>query len=94
MTLLLMEKLSLNEDRQEILLNIRESNLDGQLFFRKQEFRGRRVVREHYEDTGEDAYIMQFRLDGNYEDMPDHTLRDYISEAKSYSDHDFNSYQP
>ena len=62
MVLRLIDKLS-QQRRNEILLDLRESNLDGQLFFRTQGFRAVKVVRCHYDDTAEDAYIMQFRLD-------------------------------
>jgi ribosomal-protein-alanine N-acetyltransferase len=48
--------------RTRITLSIRESNLPGQLFFRTQSFRALEVVREHYPDTGEDAYLMQYIL--------------------------------
>jgi ribosomal-protein-alanine N-acetyltransferase len=46
--------------RTRISLNIRESNLPAQLFYRTQGFRALEVVREHYEDTSEDAYVMQY----------------------------------
>ena len=46
--------------RTRIVLHCRESNLPAQLFFRGQGFRALEVVREYYEDTGEDAYLMQY----------------------------------
>jgi [ribosomal protein S18]-alanine N-acetyltransferase len=46
--------------RTRITLNIRETNLHAQLFFRSQVFRASEVLREHYEDTAEDAYVMQY----------------------------------
>jgi len=49
--------------RTRIVLSLRESCLPGQLFFRVQGFRATEVVREHYEDTGEDGYVMQYLLD-------------------------------
>ncbi|AMV21700.1 ribosomal-protein-alanine N-acetyltransferase [Planctomyces sp. SH-PL14] len=62
MVLRLVDKLS-QQRRNEILLEVRERNLEGQLFFRNQGFRAISVLRSHYDDTDEDAYIMQFRLD-------------------------------
>ncbi len=49
--------------RTRITLNIRETNLQAQLFYRAQAFRASGVVREHYEDTCEDAYVMQYHFD-------------------------------
>jgi ribosomal-protein-alanine N-acetyltransferase len=56
--------------RTRITLHIRETNLPGQLFFRAQGFRALEVVREHYPDTGEDAYVMQYLLDESVLDEP------------------------
>jgi len=47
--------------RDYMLLEVRETNLPAQLFFRSQGFRATEVLREHYEDTREDAYLMQYR---------------------------------
>lgn len=47
--------------RTRIVLEVRETNLDAQLFFRSQGFRAVNVLRDFYEDTTEDAYLMQFR---------------------------------
>ena len=47
--------------RNRILLEIRETNLDAQLFFRDSGFRAISVLRDFYDDTTEDAYLMQFR---------------------------------
>jgi ribosomal-protein-alanine N-acetyltransferase len=47
--------------RNRILLEVRETNLDAQLFFRQLGFRAISVLRDFYEDTTEDAYLMQFR---------------------------------
>ena len=57
----LIDKLS-QQRRQEILLEVRESNLEAQLFFKAQDFRAVRVLRTHYDDTTEDAYVMRYRL--------------------------------
>lgn len=57
----LVNKLS-QQRRQEITLEVRETNLTAQLFFQQQGFRAVGVLRNHYEDSNEDAYVMQFRL--------------------------------
>ena len=57
----LVDKLSLQR-RKEILLEVRERNLLAQIFFKSQEFRAVTVLRNHYDDTSEDAYIMRYQL--------------------------------
>lgn len=47
--------------RSRILLEVRETNLAAQLFFRSQGFRAVSVLRDYYDDTTEDAYVMQYR---------------------------------
>jgi ribosomal-protein-alanine N-acetyltransferase len=49
--------------RTRIALHVRETNLAAQLFYRIGGFRAMEVVREHYADTGEDAYLMTYLLD-------------------------------
>lgn len=56
----LVSKLS-QQRRTRILLEVRETNLSAQMFFRKAGFRAVSVVRDYYEDTTEDAYVMQYR---------------------------------
>jgi [ribosomal protein S18]-alanine N-acetyltransferase len=60
----LIGKLS-SQRRNRILLEIRETNLAAQLFFRACGFRAVSVLREFYEDTPEDAYLMQYRFRGD-----------------------------
>ena len=66
MVLRLVDKLS-QQRRQEIVLEVRERNLDAQMFFKSHAFRAITVLRQHYEDTEEDAYIMRFRLDATHD---------------------------
>lgn len=47
--------------RTRIILEVRETNLAAQLFFRQQGFRAVSLLRDFYEDTTEDAYLMQYR---------------------------------
>lgn len=56
----LIGKLS-HQRRNRILLEVRETNLAAQLFFRNVGFRAVSVVRDFYEDTIEDAYVMEHR---------------------------------
>ncbi|MCE5304056.1 MAG: ribosomal protein S18-alanine N-acetyltransferase [Planctomycetaceae bacterium] len=53
-------KLSMQR-RSRIVLEVRETNLGAQLFFRENGFRAVSVLRSYYADTPEDAYMMQFR---------------------------------
>ena len=57
----LVNKLS-QQRRQEITLEVRETNLAAQLFFKKQGLAASSVLRGHYEDTDEDAYVMSYNL--------------------------------
>jgi [ribosomal protein S18]-alanine N-acetyltransferase len=57
----LISKLS-SHRRTRITLEVRETNLAAQLFFRQQGFRAVRVLRAYYEDSGEDAFLMQYRI--------------------------------
>jgi len=56
----LIAKLS-SQRRSRIVLEVRETNLAAQLFFRENGFRAVSVLRTYYEDTPEDAYLMQYR---------------------------------
>ena len=55
----LFSKLSI-ERRDRILLEVRERNLPAQLFFRSLGYRAITVLKDFYEDTTEDAYLMQY----------------------------------
>lgn len=79
MVLRLVDKLS-QQRRSEILLEVRERNLEAQLFFKEQGFRAVSVLRRHYDDTEEDAYIMQFRLDATHDAASPYSPHNRISE--------------
>jgi ribosomal-protein-alanine N-acetyltransferase len=66
----LISKLS-SHRRTRITLEVRETNLGAQLFFRSQCFRAVRVLRGFYEDSGEDAFLMQYKLAGDTGDDAD-----------------------
>jgi len=48
--------------RTRILLEVRETNLAAQLFFRNAGFRATTVLRDFYDDTTEDAYLMSYEF--------------------------------
>lgn len=47
--------------RNRIMAEVRETNLDAQLFFKSMGFKAESVLRGFYEDTPEDAYLMVYR---------------------------------
>jgi ribosomal-protein-alanine N-acetyltransferase len=69
----LISKLS-SHRRTRITLEVRETNLAAQLFFRKQEFRALKVLRNYYEDSGEDAFLMQYHFGNDTGDDADETV--------------------
>lgn len=78
----LADKLSMQR-RNEILLEVRERNTGAQLFFRSQRFQAIRVLRGHYEDTDEDAYLMRYWLDATHDHNSPYSPRNRISEYES-----------
>ena len=64
----LLGKLS-HERRNRIMLEVRETNLDAQLFFKSIGFRAISVLRDFYDDTIEDAYLMQYRYQPTPEEL-------------------------
>lgn len=66
----LVDKLS-QQRRREIVLEVRETNLDAQLFFANSGFRALSVLRNHYDDTLEDAYYMRYSLNNAGEKFAD-----------------------
>ncbi len=74
----LINKLS-QQRRQEIVLEVRETNLQAQLFYQTQGFRAVNVLRSHYADSAEDAYVMHYRLDAEVPEpsMPANRISQY-----------------
>ncbi len=64
----LLGKLS-HERRNRIMLEVRETNLEAQLFFKKVGFRAISVLRDFYDDAAEDAYLMQYRYQATAEEL-------------------------
>jgi ribosomal-protein-alanine N-acetyltransferase len=58
----LVSKLS-SQRRNRIALLLRETNVAAQYFYKTMGFRAVEVVREHFADTGEDAYGMLYHMD-------------------------------
>lgn len=48
------------QKRTEIRTEVRESNIAAQLFFKALGFRATKVLRDYYEDSSEDAYLMRY----------------------------------
>ncbi|MBM4003271.1 MAG: ribosomal-protein-alanine N-acetyltransferase [Planctomycetes bacterium] len=65
----LVSKLSYQR-RNRIVLEVRETNLSAQLFFRDHGFRAVSLLRQFYEDTPEDAYLMQYSHESNQAAQP------------------------
>jgi [ribosomal protein S18]-alanine N-acetyltransferase len=64
----LISKLS-HQRRNRILLEVRETNLAAQLFFRNTGFRATSVLKDFYDDTTEDAYLMEYRYQATEADF-------------------------
>lgn len=65
----LIRKLTL-QNRSRIMLEVRETNLDAQFFFRAMGFRAISVLKDFYEDApDEDAYLMQYRHEPTPEEL-------------------------
>jgi len=77
----LIDKLS-QQRRREIVLEVRETNLAAQMFFGSCNFRALSVLRNHYDDTLEDAYYMRYSLKDTGElYKPSNRLRDFGADA-------------
>jgi len=72
----LQRKLS-EQRRAKIIFNLREKNLPAQLFFRQCGFRAIDVLRNLYEDTHEDAYLMEYHIPNS-----SYTPKNRISELR------------
>ena len=71
----LIGKLS-HQRRNRIMLEVRETNLAAQLFFRNTNFYAVSVIRDFYDDTTEDAYLMEYRY---HQEVPAQTGVNRIS---------------
>jgi len=75
----LIDKLS-QQRRKEIVVDVRETNLPAQLFFQSEQFRGVHVLRNFYDDTDEDAYVMRYRLPGDdHSFIPKNRISEYLA---------------
>ena len=61
--------------RNRVVLEVRETNLAAQLFFRENGFRAVSVLRGFYADTPEDAYVMQHRYRSERQTAAEQTQR-------------------
>lgn len=58
-----------NQRRNKIVLEVRETNLNAQLFLREIGFKAVSILKDFYETWNEDAYQMQYRANTEY-DIP------------------------
>lgn len=63
MLAILVSKLAVHR-RTHLVVDVRETNLELQLFFQRHGFLATDVLRSWYEDSGEDAYRMMYWLPG------------------------------
>src|SRR5712691_6313081 len=77
----LISKLS-SHRRTRITLEVRETNLPAQLFFSRQGFRAVRVLRSYYEDSGEDAFVMQYQ----FADAPSDEAEESVNRIAQYEE--------
>jgi ribosomal-protein-alanine N-acetyltransferase len=75
----LIDKLS-QQRRREIMLEVRETNLAAQLFYKSMGFVALGVLRDRYDDTTEDAYLMRFLLAGTADEASPFAPANRISE--------------
>jgi ribosomal-protein-alanine N-acetyltransferase len=67
--------------RTRITLEVRETNLSAQLFFRQSGFRAVSVLRGYYDDTPEDAYLMQYQLESeSFGYVPVNRISEFVPE--------------
>ncbi len=57
----MIDKLS-QQRRVSLTLEVRETNTAAQLFWRAMGFRAVSILRDHYDDTDEDAYVFRYTL--------------------------------
>ena len=82
MVLKLVGKLS-SHRRTKITLAVRESNLGAQVFFRNQDFKATKVLRGYYEDSGEDAYLMHYKIADFVDDEDDEEAHNRIAQYEN-----------
>ncbi len=63
-----------------LVLEVRETNLQAQFFFRALDFRATSVLRDFYEDLVEDAYLMQYCHPAPERRMPVNRIAKYATQ--------------
>jgi ribosomal-protein-alanine N-acetyltransferase len=64
-----------DQRRKELTLEVRETNLVAQLFFKQHGLKATNVIRGHYEDTDEDAYVMAYNIKRQIVDKSEGSLK-------------------
>lgn len=75
----LTSKLS-SHGRTHITLEVRETNLVAQLFFRKQHFTAIRTLRNYYKDSEEDAYFFKYQIDDTVIKVATNRVSEYFGD--------------
>lgn len=70
------------QNRVTITAEVRETNLDAQLFLKDSGLKGIQVLRNHYDEMPEDAYLMRFSLVEEAEACwsPKNRISEYVNE--------------
>ena len=68
--------------RSKLTLEVRESNVPAQLFFRENGFRATSILHNFYEETTEDAFSMEYRYRHPFKYNPE--KRDESNISPSY----------
>jgi len=80
----LISKLS-SHRRTKITLEVRETNLIAQKFFRSVGLQATGVMRHHYIDTDEDAYVMKYRMyEGSSLLLPESVVTNRVSQYEQF----------
>src|SRR5262249_16025195 len=79
----LISKLS-SHRRTRITLEVRETNLPAQLFFSRQAFRAVRVLAQFYKESGEAAFLMEYRSGDALGDDFEETVNPIAQFKKNY----------
>ena len=78
----LIGKLS-QQRRENITLEIRETNSPGLAFFKSLDFLAVGVLQNHYEDTPEDAYRLQYSLRSGHKYSPRNRISKYFTSQEA-----------
>jgi ribosomal-protein-alanine N-acetyltransferase len=76
----LIDKIDGHTSRRQIVADVCESNLGGQLFFKQMGFKAIGVLHSHYSDPEEDAYRMRYTISHRDEFTPKSRITELLKE--------------